>query len=176
MSSQTPLPPATSLESTSSKESNDESDRLEAQRSYAREILKMPIRLTTAEIGRYVESHSAAYGNSYTLDCRNRPMNTSLLYDRMPLQCKQCALRFHDNARGKIQMQDHLDSHFRQNRRAKETAGRGHSRSWFISIQVCVNSMIEVAVRVANSSLIGFPFRTFRSERQGSCWQCEWRQ
>lgn len=33
-------------------------------------------------------------------------------------------------------MQEHLDSHFRQNRRAKETIGRGHSRSWFISIQV----------------------------------------
>ena len=59
-----------------------------------------------------------------------------MLYEQMPLQCKQCALRFHDDARGKTQMQDHLDAHFRQNRRAKESVGRGHSRSWFISIQV----------------------------------------
>jgi pre-mRNA cleavage complex 2 protein Pcf11 len=28
-------------------------------------------------------------------------------------------------------MQDHLDMHFRQNRKANQNIGRGHSRSWF---------------------------------------------
>ena len=33
-------------------------------------------------------------------------------------------------------MDDHLDIHFRQNRKANQNIGRGHSRSWFIGIEV----------------------------------------
>ena len=33
-------------------------------------------------------------------------------------------------------MDDHLDMHFRQNRKANQNIGRGHSRSWFIGIEV----------------------------------------
>jgi len=35
-------------------------------------------------------------------------------------------------------MQDHLDMHFRQNRKANQNIGRGHSRSWFIGVEVRV--------------------------------------
>lgn len=34
-------------------------------------------------------------------------------------------------------MEDHLDMHFRQNRKASETVGRGRSRSWFLGLNVC---------------------------------------
>jgi hypothetical protein len=33
-------------------------------------------------------------------------------------------------------MEEHLDMHFRQNRKATQNVGRGHSRSWFISVEV----------------------------------------
>ena len=36
-------------------------------------------------------------------------------------------------------MDDHLDMHFRQNRKANQNIGRGHSRSWFIGIEVKIN-------------------------------------
>ena len=58
------------------------------------------------------------------------------LYDRMPVQCKQCGLRFSDTAQGKKAMQEHLDMHFRQNRKASQSVGRGHSRSWFLGAEV----------------------------------------
>jgi pre-mRNA cleavage complex 2 protein Pcf11 len=40
-------------------------------------------------------------------------------------------------------MQDHLDMHFRQNRKANQNIGRGHSRSWFIGVEVRVGSCIS---------------------------------
>jgi pre-mRNA cleavage complex 2 protein Pcf11 len=33
-------------------------------------------------------------------------------------------------------MQEHLDMHFRQNRKASQSVGRGHSRSWFLGVEV----------------------------------------
>lgn len=33
-------------------------------------------------------------------------------------------------------MDDHLDMHFRQNRKVNQNQGRGHSRSWFVSLEV----------------------------------------
>jgi hypothetical protein len=33
-------------------------------------------------------------------------------------------------------MQEHLDMHFRQNRKASQSVGRGHSRSWFLGAEV----------------------------------------
>ena len=71
-----------------------------------------------------------------TLFRRQRPPIVKFLYDRLPSQCKQCGVRFRDDTAGKKKLQDHLDTHFRQNRKAKEAAGRGHSRSWFIGIDV----------------------------------------
>lgn len=45
-------PPNISSQEKAFTSASSESELLDAQRSYAREILKMPIRLTTAEIGR----------------------------------------------------------------------------------------------------------------------------
>ncbi|PSS35552.1 hypothetical protein PHLCEN_2v1490 [Hermanssonia centrifuga] len=56
------------------------------------------------------------------------------LHDRLPSQCKQCGIRFAGDFTGKKKLQDRLDMHFRQNRRASQAAGRGYSRSWFITI------------------------------------------
>ncbi|KAM0786746.1 hypothetical protein ACM66B_002183 [Microbotryomycetes sp. NB124-2] len=55
---------------------------------------------------------------------------TSFLYDRLPLQCKQCGLRFFDSARGKQFLDEHLDYHFTHKRRVREGAGRAQGRSW----------------------------------------------
>lgn len=95
----------------------EEEEALESQRRYARSIFSMQLRLSTADIS------------------RARPPNISLLYEKLPNQCRQCALRFSNDNIGKKKMQDHLDLHYRQNIRAKEAAGRGHSRSWFLSAE-----------------------------------------
>ncbi|CDO71284.1 hypothetical protein BN946_scf184908.g41 [Trametes cinnabarina] len=65
---------------------------------------------------------------------RQRPPIVNLLYDSLPTQCKQCGVRFPSSTSGKKQFEDHLDMHFRQNRKASQAVGRGYSRSWFISL------------------------------------------
>ncbi|KAK4052662.1 mRNA 3' end processing factor [Microbotryomycetes sp. JL201] len=55
---------------------------------------------------------------------------TSFLYERLPLQCKQCGLRFFDSVRGKQFLDEHLDYHFTHKRRVREGAGRAQGRSW----------------------------------------------
>ncbi|KDQ20713.1 hypothetical protein BOTBODRAFT_26732 [Botryobasidium botryosum FD-172 SS1] len=69
----------------------------------------------------------------------------SLLYDRLPLVCKQCAQRFPEDAAGKKRMEDHLDLHFRQNRKASQQTGRGHSRSWFVGIEDWVHDSLDTS-------------------------------
>ncbi|THH14893.1 hypothetical protein EW146_g5507 [Bondarzewia mesenterica] len=66
---------------------------------------------------------------------KRRPRIVDFLYNRLPVQCKQCAIRFSDSALGKKKMEDHLDMHFRQNRKANQNIGRGHSRSWFVGVE-----------------------------------------
>ena len=41
-------------------------------------------------------------------------------------------------------MDDHLDMHFRQNRKANQNIGRGHSRSWFIGIEVRIRRLMSL--------------------------------
>ncbi|TEB35641.1 hypothetical protein FA13DRAFT_1762697 [Coprinellus micaceus] len=62
---------------------------------------------------------------------RIEPAIKTLLYTRLPSQCKQCGLRFSDSPRGKRQHQEHLDTHFKRNRKAAQSTGRGHSRHSF---------------------------------------------
>lgn len=59
-----------------------------------------------------------------------RPDAPSFIYGRLPLQCKQCGLRFFDSRRGKQMMDVHLDWHFTHKRRIREGAGRTQGRSW----------------------------------------------
>lgn len=56
-------------------------------------------------------------------------------FKELPLQCRQCANRFPSGAKGQASMDQHLDWHFRQNRRAKDSAVRGQSRSWFSRLE-----------------------------------------
>ncbi|KAG1901129.1 uncharacterized protein F5891DRAFT_936818, partial [Suillus fuscotomentosus] len=51
-------------------------------------------------------------------------------------QCKQCGVRFLDDTLGKKEMEDHLYMHFRQNCKANQSLGHGHSRSWFVDLDV----------------------------------------
>ncbi|QRW16415.1 PfkB family carbohydrate kinase [Rhizoctonia solani] len=92
-----------------------ETGRVWKTEDYDETILGVDIQLTAASIQ------------------RERPQMANLLYNRLPLQCKQCALRFPAGEAGKKSMEDHLDLHFKQNRKARENTGRGHSRSWFVS-------------------------------------------
>lgn len=88
---------------------------------------------------------SQEYKSSYIDVSRRRPRIGHYLYDSLSLQCKQCGLRF-SNPTGKKAMDDHLDMHFRQNRKASQNVGRGHSRSWFVGLEVCFHvSMIELS-------------------------------
>ncbi|KAG8906866.1 hypothetical protein FRB99_005926 [Tulasnella sp. 403] len=99
----------------------------DAEKAYERSILSFDIPLTTAGI--QIE----------------QPQIIPLLYDQLPLQCKQCAQRFPDDgANGKKRYEDHLDLHFRQNLRHATasssstgvgTMGRGHTRSWLVGKQ-----------------------------------------
>ncbi|KAF8743126.1 RPR protein, partial [Rhizoctonia solani] len=110
------LPPSdqtsASVQPTTAKEKQAVSGKTE---DYDETILGVDIQLTAASIQ------------------RERPQMANLLYNRLPLQCKQCALRFPAGEAGKKSMEDHLDLHFKQNRKARENTGRGHSRSWFVS-------------------------------------------
>lgn len=66
---------------------------------------------------------------------RARPTVAPFVYDRLSSQCKQCGIRYPDTEQGKKLLQEHLDVHFAQNRKANQDSGRGHSRSWFVSVE-----------------------------------------
>ncbi|PCH41107.1 hypothetical protein WOLCODRAFT_137194 [Wolfiporia cocos MD-104 SS10] len=89
----------------------------DASRDYRRAILAHKVKLTSADI------------------VKRRSHIVQFLYERLPTQCKQCGVRFLDGVKGKKQMEEHLDMHFRQNRKASQAVGRGHSRSWFVSVE-----------------------------------------
>lgn len=48
----------------------------------------------------------------------------------LPLRCRQCANRYPAGPSGQKSLDTHLDWHFRQGRRAKDSAARGISRTW----------------------------------------------
>ncbi|KAH7914222.1 hypothetical protein BJ138DRAFT_1177497 [Hygrophoropsis aurantiaca] len=89
----------------------------EASRSYRRAILAETIKLTNADI------------------TKKRPAIVRFMYERLSVQCKQCGVRFSDDVMGRKDMESHLDMHFRQNRKANQNLGRGHSRSWFVALE-----------------------------------------
>ncbi|KAI0796733.1 hypothetical protein C8Q75DRAFT_742075 [Abortiporus biennis] len=71
--------------------------------------------------------------NTFNVNKRQTPI-ASFLLDRLSGRCNQCGIRFADNATGKKELEGHLDMHFRQNRKANQSTGRGHSRGWYISV------------------------------------------
>ncbi|EJF61180.1 hypothetical protein DICSQDRAFT_86616 [Dichomitus squalens LYAD-421 SS1] len=105
------------------EEPNEPADpERQARRAYRKLILSTKIKLTSSDV------------------TRQRPRITDILYDRLPTQCKQCGYRFSDNSVGKKLFEEHLDMHFRQNRKATQAVGRGHSRSWFVSLEDWVSA------------------------------------
>ncbi|KAJ2959091.1 hypothetical protein NQZ79_g5384 [Umbelopsis isabellina] len=72
---------------------------------------------------------------------RIRKGAVDILYTALPLKCKQCGFRYPDTEEGKKKMDAHLDFHFRQNRRSKERAKRGLSRSWFVTEDEWINGV-----------------------------------
>ena len=108
----------------------------EAKRQYRTAILSQKVKLTSSDILRSVNNESSRLPCMLTLDFRTRPQIVDFLYHRLSSQCKQCGVRFSGTPAGKKEMNDHLDMHFRQNRKADQNIGRGHSRSWFTGIEV----------------------------------------
>ncbi|KAH9853543.1 hypothetical protein C2E23DRAFT_821786 [Lenzites betulinus] len=99
---------------------------------------EIPEQSTASAYWKSVLSHEVKLTSSDII--RQRPPIVELLYHSLPTQCKQCAVRFPSDATGKQQLDDHLDMHFRQNRKASQAVGRGHSRSWFVSLEDWVHS------------------------------------
>ncbi|KAJ7179034.1 hypothetical protein C8R46DRAFT_1072257 [Mycena filopes] len=95
----------------------------ESSRSYRDAILMHDVKLSSTDI------------------IRKRPDVVEFLYDRLAAQCKQCGIRFPDTVFGKKRMEDHLDMHFKQNRKANQNIGRGHSRSWFVGVEDWVHDV-----------------------------------
>ncbi|KAF9464447.1 hypothetical protein BDZ94DRAFT_1289358 [Collybia nuda] len=120
----TPLGAGATAKEEASQQSNVESidHEREASRGYRQAILSQQIQLTSSDI------------------IRKRPQIVEFLYDQLTAQCKQCGIRFADTVVGKKDMENHLDMHFRQNRKANQNIGRGHSRSWFVGVEDWVHN------------------------------------
>ncbi|KAI6044631.1 hypothetical protein EDC04DRAFT_2936257 [Pisolithus marmoratus] len=86
----------------------------DASHSYRKAVLSEKVKLTMADILGWV----------------------ILSWCLLPMQCKQCGLRFSDDLCGKKQMDDHLDMHLRQNSGVRQNVGCRHSRCWFISLEM----------------------------------------
>lgn len=106
------------------------------RREYRKVILGNKVRLTSNDIIKYVSTPKPSSTTNLPNGSRQRPSVHYFLYERLPGQCKQCGMRFSDGVSGKKQMEDHLDMHFRQNRKASQSTGRGHSRGWFVTVEV----------------------------------------
>ncbi|KAF7352696.1 CID domain-containing protein [Mycena venus] len=119
----TPRGAGTSTEDVSKPEPTPPDLERESSRSYRDAILTHDVKLTSTDIS------------------RKRPDIVEFLYDRLAAQCKQCGIRFPDTIFGKKRMEDHLDMHFKQNRKANQNIGRGHSRSWFVGVEDWVQDM-----------------------------------
>ncbi|KAF8238784.1 hypothetical protein L208DRAFT_1387086 [Tricholoma matsutake] len=117
--SATPLGAGATAKEEDTKQPSGESVDLEREscRAYRQAILSQQVQLTSSGL------------------TKNRPQIVEFLYDQLTAQCKQCGIRFADTVVGKKNMEDHLDMHFRQNRKANQNIGRGHSRSWFIGVE-----------------------------------------
>lgn len=62
--------------------------------------------------------------------------NYSALVEKMStgIQCTTCGVRFDDIAKSS----DHLDWHFRQNKKKKETSNVAKNRGWYLSKNVSI--------------------------------------
>lgn len=68
-----------------------------------------------------------------------RPELIDQLFNSLSLQCSSCGLRFKNSAEGIRERDEHLDWHFHINKRLRDDAGRGQSRSWYPDEELFVN-------------------------------------
>lgn len=119
-------------------------------REYEKRIMSVSATLTGSALQRCVRSslESSAFSDRMfslapSVSCYDRlqPFLISMMYEELPLKCRQCSKRFADTEVGRKARDDHLDAHFRQNKRANMAVGRGHGRSWFVGVEVsCMKS------------------------------------
>lgn len=131
-SSSTPLGAGATAEGSETKPTDIAPD---FAKDYRRAVLSARIKLTSADIVKYVPSWSPSE-QCANIAIRQRPPIVKLFYENLSNQCKQCGVRFAGDAAGKKKLEDHLDMHFNQNRKATQAVGRGYSRSWFVGIDV----------------------------------------
>lgn len=86
--------------------------------------------------GIYIELNSNAMLPS-------RPELIDLLYSSMPLQCYQCGQRWHDTPEQRALKDEHLDWHFRTNKRLREHSVRSQSRALFLTETEWINFSIS---------------------------------
>lgn len=127
-------PVASSVMNEPKSESTDSSKSIS---EHARKLLSQRIELSTAGIARWVPDITLqeSVTHYWSFLYRYKPDFDEFFLKRT-VQCKQCGRRFSDDASGKKKLEDHLDMHFRQKRKANQNVGRGHSRSWFTSLDV----------------------------------------
>ncbi|KAI0092732.1 hypothetical protein BDY19DRAFT_925885 [Irpex rosettiformis] len=124
LSSSASSTPPGSRSATQREDSAAPSDTVELAKEYTNTVLTSAPKLTSVDI------------------LKHKPAVAQLLYSRLPGQCKQCGLRFPVDASGKKRLEEHLDMHFAQNRKASQANGRGYNRSWFVSIDDWLNDGI----------------------------------
>lgn len=77
---------------------------------------------------------------------RPAPELELFIQDYLPKPCRQCANRYPSGEAGQHSLDDHLDWHFTQNRRARASIARGQSRVWFDSAARWIRSGFDDVV------------------------------
>lgn len=109
----------------------------ESERKYRKTVLVVQITLAGVDVTKYVAPRAHCSSRNAELYLMRRSSLLQFLYDQLPGQCKQCGIRFSDSTLDKQKMQDHPNMHFKQNRKAGLATSQGHSREWFIGVEVC---------------------------------------
>lgn len=119
--------PAPAIPAISEQAARDESINESALIAYEQHRLHFVVRLHNSEIVRY------------------RPGSSALLYEAMPLRCKQCGNRYLDCPLGKERLDKDLDRHLRITRRYTEGVGaqRAVGRSWFTDEEVRLGRSLQ---------------------------------
>ncbi|KAL7412047.1 hypothetical protein BDY24DRAFT_394438 [Mrakia frigida] len=60
------------------------------------------------------------------------PRISTIIATLLPSQCRQCSVRAPASAKGRARLDTHMDWHYRHNKRARDSEGRGNSRAWFV--------------------------------------------
>ncbi|WFD21937.1 hypothetical protein MEQU1_000597 [Malassezia equina] len=114
---------------------------------YTDYIMSLEVRMTTLDLSR----------SSAELEL--------LIRDHLPLPCRQCANRYPDGEAGKHGLDDHLDWHFTQNRRARASVTRGQSRAWFDPIPRWIRSGFDDDMHEATKDADAFDLDEPAQER-----------